>query len=113
MLKFPLDSSHRRFYNFHHRQASIQLVRLRLPTTSFFEIVPNIKTFRRVSVEKRIYLISTFLGYCDEWKLMAAGTAHGLVIFDCLQSTVVSSKCTLNAQGQYKQYYDVFCTFFN
>ena len=42
---------------------------------------------------------------------MSAGTAHGLVIFDCLQSTVVSSKCTLNAQGQYERYYD-FCTFF-
>ena len=39
---------------------------------------------------------------------MAAGTAHGLVIFDCLQLTIVSSKCTLNAQGKYKIYDDIF-----
>merc|ERR1711963_206936 len=29
---------------------------------------------------------------------MSAGTAHGLVIFDCLQSIVALTKCTLNAQ---------------
>ena len=45
------------------------------------------------------------LGYCDEWKLMAAGTAHGLVVFDCLQNIVVNTKCTLNAQGSYDSRY--------
>jgi len=38
------------------------------------------------------------IGYCDEWKLMAAGTAHGLVVFDCLQNITINTKCTLNAQ---------------
>jgi lethal(2) giant larvae protein len=46
------------------------------------------------------------LGSCTDWGLMAAGTAHGLVILDCLQSTVILSKCTLNAQG--KNYIDFF-----
>ena len=38
------------------------------------------------------------IGYCDEWKLMAAGTAHGLVVYDCLQNTTITAKCTLNAE---------------
>ena len=41
-----------------------------------------------------------FTGYCDEWKLMAAGTAHGLVVFDCLQNITITTKCSLNAQGK-------------
>ena len=30
---------------------------------------------------------------------MAAGTAHGLVVYDCLQNIIITTKCTLNAQG--------------
>jgi hypothetical protein len=44
--------------------------------------------------------INNYPGYCDEWKLMAAGTAHGLVVFDCLQNITITTKCTLNAQGK-------------
>merc|ERR1712223_339296 len=38
------------------------------------------------------------IGYCHEWNLMAAGTAHGLVVYDCLQNIIITTKCTLNAQ---------------
>ena len=39
------------------------------------------------------------IGSCSEWGLLAAGTAHGLVIFDCAHAAVIFTKCTLNAQG--------------
>ena len=41
------------------------------------------------------------IGSCTEWGLLAAGTAHGLIIFDCAQATVIFTKCTLNAQGTF------------
>lgn len=41
------------------------------------------------------------IGSCTEWGLLAAGTAHGLVIFDCAQAAVIFTKCTLNAQGTF------------
>ena len=40
------------------------------------------------------------LGFSAEWNLMAAGTAHGLVVYDCLQNSTITTKCTLNAQGK-------------
>jgi len=39
------------------------------------------------------------LGFSREWGLVAAGTAHGLVILDSFQKITILSKCTLNAQG--------------
>ncbi len=35
------------------------------------------------------------------WGVVAAGTAHGLVILDALLSQTVLAKCTLNAHGKY------------
>ena len=48
------------------------------------------------------YYLILIAGYCHEWNLMAAGTAHGLVVYDCLQNTIITTKCTLNAQGNKK-----------
>ena len=45
------------------------------------------------------YYFILIAGYCHEWNLMAAGTAHGLVVYDCLQNNIITTKCTLNAQG--------------
>ena len=42
------------------------------------------------------------IGSCTEWGLLAVGTAHGLIIFDCAQSAVIFTKCTLNAQGTFR-----------
>ena len=39
------------------------------------------------------------LAFAKDYGLLAAGTAHGLVIVDTVQQVVVTSKCTLNAQG--------------
>ncbi len=39
------------------------------------------------------------LAQTTEWGLLAAGTAHGLVMLDCVRKAAVYSKCTLNAQG--------------
>lgn len=39
------------------------------------------------------------LSASSTWNLVAAGTAHGLVIMDCIQNESVMVKCTLNAQG--------------
>jgi lethal(2) giant larvae protein len=41
------------------------------------------------------------LAFSDTYGLVAAGTAHGLVILDSVQLNVVTNKCTLNAQGTY------------
>lgn len=43
------------------------------------------------------------IGFCSAWGLLAAGTAHGLIIYDIVQKVVVTSKCTLNAQGKEKK----------
>lgn len=39
------------------------------------------------------------LSASSTWNLVAAGTAHGLVVTDCVQNESVMVKCTLNAQG--------------
>jgi lethal(2) giant larvae protein len=39
------------------------------------------------------------LACSTEWGLVAAGTAHGLVILDCILNAAIIAKCTLNAQG--------------
>lgn len=44
------------------------------------------------------------LVYADSYGLVAAGTAHGLVIVDSVQLTLTLGKCTLNAQGMYQFY---------
>lgn len=36
----------------------------------------------------------------SEWGLVAAGTAHGLALFDYLRSKPVIVKCTLNPNGK-------------
>ncbi|XP_071745331.1 lethal(2) giant larvae protein isoform X2 [Lepeophtheirus salmonis] len=38
------------------------------------------------------------LGFQSSWGIMAVGTAHGLVFMDCVTQTIITSKCTLNAQ---------------
>ncbi len=40
------------------------------------------------------------LAFAKDYGLLAAGTAHGLVIVDTVQQVVVTAKCTLNAQGK-------------
>lgn len=44
----------------------------------------------------------TALAIHSEWGLLAAGTAHGLAVFDYTRSKAVSVKCTLNPNGIYK-----------
>ena len=39
------------------------------------------------------------LTFSAEWDLVASGTAHGLVLFDCVHGVTMLTKCTLNAQG--------------
>ena len=39
------------------------------------------------------------LAFSDEYGLLAVGTAHGVVLYDNIQSVIVLAKCTLNAQG--------------
>ena len=39
------------------------------------------------------------LAFADEYGLLAVGTAHGVVLYDNIQSVIVLAKCTLNAQG--------------
>ena len=46
------------------------------------------------------------LVFAQNYGLMAAGTAHGLVIVDTTQLSLTLAKCTLNAQGI------VFCFYF-
>ncbi len=41
------------------------------------------------------------LTYADNYGLLAAGTAHGLVIVDSVQLVLTLAKCTLNAQGKF------------
>ena len=41
------------------------------------------------------------IGFSREWGLVAAGTAHGLVILDSFQKITILAKCTLNAQGKF------------
>lgn len=41
----------------------------------------------------------TALALHSEWGLLAAGTAHGLALFDYTRSKAVSVKCTLNPNG--------------
>ena len=48
------------------------------------------------------------LGFSREWGLVAAGTAHGLVILDSFQKITILSKCTLNAQGRSGVYLKIF-----
>lgn len=38
--------------------------------------------------------------FAQNYGLMAAGTAHGLVIVDTVQLSLTLAKCTLNAQGK-------------
>merc|ERR550532_2872568 len=38
------------------------------------------------------------LAFSESYGLVAAGTAHGLAVFDCLQHSLVMAKCTLSAQ---------------
>jgi len=38
------------------------------------------------------------LAFSDEYGLLAVGTAHGVVLYDNIQSVIVLAKCTLNAQ---------------
>ncbi len=40
------------------------------------------------------------IGFSRDWGLVAAGTAHGLVILDCFQKITILAKCTLNAHGK-------------
>lgn len=42
----------------------------------------------------------TALAIQSEWGLLAAGTAHGLAVFDYSRSKAVSVKCTLNPNGK-------------
>ncbi len=42
------------------------------------------------------------LALSNSWGLVAAGTAHGLVLLDALLNAAVVAKCTLNAQGRRK-----------
>lgn len=42
----------------------------------------------------------TALALHSEWGLLAAGTAHGLAVFDYVRKKHVSVKCTLNPNGQ-------------
>lgn len=42
----------------------------------------------------------TSLALHSEWGLLAAGTAHGLAVFDYVRSKAVSVKCTLNPNGE-------------
>ena len=44
--------------------------------------------------------INSLADSSKELNVIAAGTAHGLVIFDAVHNVVVLSKCTLNAQGR-------------
>ena len=39
---------------------------------------------------------TTALAVNSEWNLLSAGTAHGFIVFDLIQNSVVLSKCTLN-----------------
>ena len=41
------------------------------------------------------------LAFSESYGLVAAGTAHGLVIIDGIQHSLVMAKCTLSAQGDY------------
>lgn len=43
----------------------------------------------------------TALALHSEWGLLAAGTAHGLAVFDYTRTKPVSVKCTLNPNGKY------------
>lgn len=44
------------------------------------------------------------LAFSAEWDLVASGTAHGLVLFDCVHGVTMLTKCTLNAQGMSRTY---------
>ena len=56
----------------------------------------NKKTFIQVSPPASI----NSLVYSENYGLVAAGTAHGLIIVDSVQCNVALAKCTLNAQGK-------------
>ena len=45
------------------------------------------------------------LAVCTSWGVVAAGTAHGMVMLDCTLNCPIITKCTLNAQG-------IFCSCF-
>lgn len=44
---------------------------------------------------------ATALAMHSEWGLLAAGTAHGLAVFDYVRIKAVSVKCTLNPNGSF------------
>ncbi len=66
-----------------------------LPFSSFFislilfTIVNNLFSFFSINS----------IGFSRDWGLVAAGTAHGLVILDSFQKITILAKCTLNAHG--------------
>ena len=41
------------------------------------------------------------LAFAENHGLVAAGTAHGLILLDSVQLNLVLGKCTLNAQGKF------------
>lgn len=65
----------------------------------------------RTSIQNNVEVISvlqilppaaiTCLALEAPWNLVAAGTAHGLVLFDFLDDRSVLQKCTLNPHGKY------------
>lgn len=56
----------------------------------------------------------TALALHAEWGLVAAGTAHGLALFDYIRHKGVLTKCTLNPNGMLYKYVivlKVYCSF--
>ena len=45
----------------------------------------------------------TALAMHSEWGLLAAGTAHGLAVFDYIRAKAVTVKCTLNPNGNFNK----------
>jgi lethal(2) giant larvae protein len=37
------------------------------------------------------------------WGILAAGTAHGLAVYDTIRHVAVQTRCTLNPNGKYDQ----------
>lgn len=50
----------------------------------------------------------TALAIHSEWGLLAAGTAHGLAVFDYTRGKAVNVKCTLNPNGIYNIYIYIY-----
>ena len=53
------------------------------------------------------------LVFSNKYGLLAAGTAHGVVVIDTVQSILTLAKCTLNAQGMYHNHWSKSTAFDN